>query len=250
MELKAVIIDDEEAMRSVLKRIINKTEGVIYSGEAADGESAVQLIDELRPDIVFMDVEMPRMDGIECARRIFEINPGTIIIFATAHCEYMAQAFEIYAFDYLIKPFKIERVVKTLERIKEVNRQKAEHSINYLKVHKKGLDKLVIKNKDGISFVDMEDIIIIQRENRSTVIYTADDRYTTSEGLSDIEEKLDKSLFFRSHKSYIINLSMIHKVNPYGRWTFIVKLKNTAMDALITHDKYEELQRLFGLNNI
>ncbi|MDF2674415.1 MAG: response regulator receiver domain protein, partial [Clostridiales bacterium] len=88
-------------------------------------------------------------------------------------------------------------------------------------------------------------IIIIQREDRSTVIYTADSSYITSEGLSDIEEKLDKTQFLRSHKSYIINLSMINKIYPYGRWTYTIKLKNTDKDALLTYDKYEELKKLF-----
>jgi two-component system LytT family response regulator len=86
---------------------------------------------------------------------------------------------------------------------------------------------------------------LIQREDHSTAIYTAQERYVTSEGLSELEERLDGEIFFRSHKSYIINLTMVYKIYPYGRWTYIVKLKNTSQDALITHEKFEEMQRLF-----
>jgi two-component system LytT family response regulator len=232
-------------MRMLLKKAIEKADGFETIGEAENGERAIKLIESSRPHVVFLDVEMPELDGVECAKRILEINPDTIIIFATGHNEYMSEAFELYAFDYLIKPFKMERVFTTLERIKKVNLKPEENSLNKIIRHEKGLEKLVVKNKEGISFIDMKDIIIIQREDRSTVIYTADSSYITSEGLSDIEEKLDKTQFLRSHKSYIINLSMINKIYPYGRWTYTIKLKNTDKDALLTYDKYEELKKLF-----
>jgi two-component system LytT family response regulator len=214
-------------------------------GEAENGGRAIEVIESSHPHVVFLDVEMPELDGVECAKRILEINPDTIIIFATGHNEYMPEAFELYAFDYLTKPFKMERLFTTLERIKKVNLKPEENSLNKIIRHEKGLEKLVIKNKEGISFVDMKDIIIIQREDRSTVIYTSNSSYTTSEGLSEIEDKLDKTQFLRSHKSYIINISMINKIYPYGRWTYTIKLKNTDKDALLTYDKYEELKKLF-----
>jgi two-component system LytT family response regulator len=95
--------------------------------------------------------------------------------------------------------------------------------------------------------VDTKEIVLVQREDSSTVIYTKTDSFTTSISLSDIEEKLDNTQFLRSHKSYIINLSLITKIYPYGRWTYVVKLKNTEKDALLTHEKYEEIKKLFNL---
>jgi two-component system LytT family response regulator len=240
-----LIVDDEKDMRMLLKKAIEKVEGFEVVGEAENGGRAIEVIESSHPQVVFLDVEMPELDGVECAKRILEINPDTIIIFATGHNEYMSEAFELYAFDYLTKPFKMERVFTTLERIKKVNLKPEENSLNKIIRHEKGLEKLVIKNKEGISFVDKKDIIIIQRENRSTVIYTANSSYTTSEGLSEIEDKLDKTQFLRSHKSYIINISMINKIYPYGRWTYTIKLKNTDKDALLTYDKYEEIKKLF-----
>lgn len=246
MKLKVLICDDELGMRTILKKAIGKIEGFVVIGEAADGETAVSLVQELKPEVVFLDVEMPSLSGVECAKRICDINPKIIIIFATGHHEYMMEAFEFYAFDYIVKPFKIERISQTLERIKAILKEKEEETMNKIIRHEKGLDKILIKSKEGISFVDAKDIIIIQREERSTVIYTIDNSFTTSEGLSDLEDRLDKNQFFRSHKSYIINLSMIQKIYPYGRWTYIIKLRNTDKDALLTHEKYEEMKRFFG----
>lgn len=247
MELKVLIGDDDSGMRLVLKKAIEKVEGFKLIGEAADGEAALSLFQSLKPDIVFLDVEMPKSTGLECAKKIMDMDPKTKIIFATAYAEYMPEAFQVYAFDYLVKPFKIERVFQSLERIKELNTHLEDVYMNKIIRHEKVLDKLLIKNKEGISFVDMKDIIIVQREDRSTVIYTKDNSYITSEGLSELEERLDETIFLRSHKSYIINLDMITNIYPYGRWTYCIKLKNTDKDALITYDKYNELKDMFGM---
>ncbi len=247
MELKVLIIDDDEGMRLVLKKIITKAEGFTLVGEAENGEAGLSLVETLSPHIVFLDVEMPGMDGVMCAKRIIDIAPKTFIIFATAHEQYMSEAFEVYASDYLIKPFKIDRVISTLGRIKEIFTNKDTTSPKLSLFNNDSISKLVIKSKEGTSFIDCKDIIFIEREKRNTLIHTVDETLTSSESLSEIEERLDKTTFFRSHKSYIINISMIYRIHPYGRWTYIVKLKNTDKDALLTHEKYEYLEKLFGI---
>ena len=242
-----LIVDDEEGIRTIIKKILEKSGGFEVVGDTDNGEEAIGIFKERRPEVVFFDVQMPGFNGIECAKVLTDIDPKTIIIFATAHAEYMSEAFQLYAFDYLVKPFKIERVMQTLDRIKTLNKPSYGDGIDKIIKHEKGLDKLMIKNKDGISFVDTKEIVLIQREESSTVIYTKTDSFTTSISLSDIEEKLDHTQFFRSHKSYIINLSLITKIYPYGRWTYVVKLKSTEKDALLTHEKYEEIKKLFSL---
>jgi len=241
-----LIADDDTGMRLVLKKAIEKADSFMIAGEAEDGDAALRLFDSLRPEVVFLDVEMPLVSGIECAKKIADIDPKTIIIFATAHGEYMPDAFEVYAFDYLVKPFKIDRLNQTLERIISLEAAKPRITVTRPPNPARAPEKLIIRNKEGISLVDMDEIILIQREDRSTVIYTSQERFTTSEGLSELEEKLDSDSFFRCHKSYIINLNAISRIYPYGRWTYIVKLKGTDRDALLTHDKYEELEKLFA----
>ncbi|WP_286905239.1 LytR/AlgR family response regulator transcription factor [Clostridium sp. UBA1652] len=247
MDIKVLIVDDEKGIRTIIKKILEKSGGFEVVGDIDNGEEAIEVFNELRPEVVFIDVEIPGCSGIECAKRLADIEPKTIIIFATAHQEYMSEAFQLYAFDYLVKPFKIDRVMQTLDRIKSLNKPNYGDGIDKIIKYEKGLDKLMIKNKEGISFVDTNEIMLIQREESSTVIYTKTDSFTTSISLSDIEDKLDKNQFFRSHKSYIINLSLITKIYPYGRWTYVVKLKNTDKDALLTHEKYEDIKRIFRL---
>lgn len=119
-ELRVLIADDDSGMRMILRRLIEKAESFTLAGEAVDGKQAIELAETLRPDVVFLDVEMPEMTGVECARVIQDMNPAILLIFATAHEGYMGDAFEVYAFDYLVKPFKVERVMQTLERARNL----------------------------------------------------------------------------------------------------------------------------------
>lgn len=245
MALNVLIADDDDGMLLVLKKAVQKMDGFNVVAEASDGEEALKLFSSLRPGIVFLDVEMPGLSGLECAKRIMDINPRTYIIFATAHEEFMSEAFEVYAFDYLVKPFRLERIKQSLERIRDIESAEDEHLPYHApsKIHSQ--NKIMIKNRDGASLVDTSDILLIQREESITAIYTSDTRYTTSDTLAEIAEKLDENTFYRCHKSYIVNLSAVHKIYPYGRWTYIVKLKGTDKDALMTRDKYDELEKLY-----
>lgn len=245
MSIKVLIVDDEVGMRLILKKAIERYNDFLIAGEAEDGEAALRLFVELRPEVVFLDVEMPLLNGIECAKKITDIDPKVIIIFVTAHEEYMPEAFEVYAFDYLVKPFKVSRLNQTLDRIKNAGEIRTPVFDNIVTSLPGIPNKLMIKNKESISFVDADEIILIQREDRSTVIYTQHDRFVTSETLGELEERLGSNLFFRCHRSYIINLGTISKIVPYGRWTYIVKLKGTEKDALMTREKYEELEKCF-----
>jgi two-component system LytT family response regulator len=237
MALKVLIADDDAGMRLVLRKLIESMEGFEFAGEAADGTEAVRLCADLQPDIVFIDVKMPVLSGDEAAKKIYALYPDTIIIFVSAYSEYMPQAFEVYAFDYLLKPFKTDRVRQTLRKI-----QKRQSPLRVSTPK-----SLMIKNRDQMVFVPVEEIIMIYRENRATLIVTKEETYTTSESLNLLMSKLNNSNFFRSHRAYILNIPYISKVYPYGRWTYVVKMKGTYKDALITNEKLQELESLMSI---
>lgn len=249
--ISVVHADDEAGMRLMVRKMIEKSGGFSILGDAEDGEALLQLVKTHRPQLVLLDVEMPKMTGIEVARIIQDTDPSTILVFTTAHDQYMADAFSVYAFDYLLKPFKVDRALQTLEKIKHLirMRESAEQVTATTPVIPKRTSggRLMLKHRDGVHFLDMNSILLVQREDRTTVLYTVDEgRFVTNDSLSIMEEKLDTQLFFRCHKSYIINLNQIDNITPYGRWTYIIRLKGTKHDALITHEKYEELERVFG----
>ncbi len=247
--VRVVIADDDAGMRLIERKLIGRVEGFELVGEARDGDELMALVEEKRPQVVFLDVEMPGKTGVECGRLIQDMDPAIVMIFATAHDQYMGDAFEVYAFDYLVKPFKAERVIQTLERAR--NRllgQRGEPVPTPRRENRRGApSRLMLRHREGVSFVSTEDILLVQREDRATVIYTeGGGRYVTGDSLGEIEERLPPENFLRCHKSYIINLDRISSITPYGRWTYVVKLTGTPHDALITHEKYEELERLFG----
>lgn len=245
MAIKVMLIEDEAGMRLLLKKIIEKHPEFQVVAECDEIAESVIAFRRQKPEVVFLDIGIKGQNGIECARILCDLDPKVKIIFATAHAEYMPEAFELYAFDYLVKPFDIERVNRTLKRIASLMQEESYEPEE--KIARSGYrhDKLLVKGKESMSFIDIPDIILIQRENNATVIYTEKDSYVTSASMAELERKLDPEQFLRSHKSYIINLSRIRKIEPYGRWTYVVHFQGRKEDALLTAEKFEEIKRKF-----
>ena len=239
--LKVMIVEDEEQIRMILGKMIEKNEGCKVVSSCENFASAINDFIKFRPQVVFMDIDLGGDSGLECAKAITEVDPKVKIVFATAHSEYMADAFEIYAFDYLVKPFDMERIGKTLDRIKNMsveNDSDGKADISH--------EKLIIRGKEEINIINVTDIIMIERADGITRIITKDEVFLTSQSLSSLEEKLDPGQYVRCHKSYIIKTDAIRKLEVYGRWTYTVKLKDTDETALMTSEKYEEIKKRFS----
>lgn len=245
MAIRVMLIEDEAGMRLLLRKIIEKHPEFEVVAECEELTESVLAFNRQKPEVVFLDIGIKGQNGIECARILTDLNPKVKIIFATAHTEYMSEAFELYAFDYLVKPFDLERVKRTLNRIVEQMLPKECEPEEKIAKSEYRQDKLLVKGKESMSFIHIPDIILIQRENNATVIYTEKDSYVTSVSMADLEKKLDPEQFLRSHKSYIINLSRIRKIEPYGRWTYIVHFQGRKEDALLTAEKFEEIKKRF-----
>ena len=246
--IRVAIADDDEGMRLIEAKLIALAEGFDLVGEACNGDELMELVEREHPQVVFLDVEMPGKTGVECGRLIQDMDPSIVLIFATAHDDYMSEAFSVYAFDYLVKPFRNERVLQTLARVRSrlTGQSEAPLPSPHRETQARG-DRIMLRHRDGLAFLDADEILLIQRENRATVVVAEGDRsFVTSETLAETEARLDPETFFRCHKSYIINLRHIRNITPYGRWTYVVQLEGTEHDALITHEKYEELEKKFG----
>ncbi|MBR7188547.1 MAG: LytTR family transcriptional regulator DNA-binding domain-containing protein, partial [Clostridia bacterium] len=150
-------------------------------------------------------------------------------------------------------PFRVERALETLERIRDrlgggiavpIAPVAPVAPVAPAAVSVPG--RIMLKHREGVSFLDLKDIAMVMRENRTTVLLMRDGaRYTVGDGMADLDERLPDDLFFRTHKSYIVNLNLIESIQPYGRWTYIVKLRGLKDDALITHERFEMLQSMF-----
>ena len=247
--IKVMIIEDEPEIRKLLHKMIERQDGFTVVSESSSFTEAVTEFTKYRPEVAFVDIDLNGESGLECAKVLTEFNPQLKVVFATAHSEYMANAFEIYAFDYLVKPFDMERLNRTLERIRQglSTEEESHETISTITaaLPEQYRDKLLIKGKEQMIFVDKNDIIFIERSASATNITTTEEVYTTSVSLHDLEEKLSPAEFMRCHKSYIINLSRITRIEPYGRWTYIVRLKGTENTALMTSQNYDEIKKMF-----
>lgn len=247
--IRVCLIEDEPEIRKLLRKIIERQEGFEVVAESGDFATTISNFAQYRPDVAFVDIDLNGESGMECARIMTSLNPEIKIIFATAHSEYMANAFELYAFDYLVKPFDVARVQRTLMRLKGESGKK--QTIVEGPAEERGRsephrDKLMIKGREQVIFVDKDEIILLERSDHMTRIVTATEEYRTSASLGSLEEKLKGDGFIRSHKSYLINLEYIAKIEPYGRWTYVVKFKYTESWALMTARVYEEIKKRFG----
>ncbi len=236
--IRVMIVEDEEQIRNILKKMIEKTSDCEVVSSCGNFAAAISDFIKLRPDVVFMDIDLSGESGLECAKAITEVDPKVKIVFATAHSEYMANAFEIYAFDYLVKPFDLERIGKTLSRIKSLSTGK-----EILPKPEASYEKLVIRGKEEINLIDTKDIIMIEHSDGMSRIVTKNETFLTAASLSSIQEKLDPDKFMRCHKSYIIRIEAVKKLEIYGRWTYTVTLKNTVETALMTSEKYNEMKQ-------
>ena len=231
--MKVMIVEDEEGIRKLLVKIVSKNESFQVVAECAGFHDAIKMYSECQPDIIFMDIEIKeneadenasdRVNGVECARILSNINPDLKIIFVTAHSEYMSNAFDIYA-----------------------SGENVTSSDNTGKVKSSPGRKMMIRGRESTNFIDIDEIVMVERQGKSTIIHTIRDEYNTSMGLGDIEEKLTDSKFIRSHKSFIINMDYVSRIEPYGRWTYIVKFNGKDYDALITSSKYDEIKKIYG----
>ena len=163
--IRVLIADDEPGMRLILRRIIERAEGYELVGEAEDGLKLMELFDSLHPQVVFLDVDMPGLSGVACANRIQDADPACVLIFATAHEQYRADAFEVYAFDYLVKPFKVERVLQTLSNLRErrLNPPAPVTVPTPSAAPRPTLGRMMLHTGEGIRIINMEDILLVQR---------------------------------------------------------------------------------------
>lgn len=213
--IKAIIIDDEAKGRFALRqKLSDYCRDVFIAGEAEDGAEGLKLIAKHQPQIVFLDIEMPGMDGFEMLKRLPEKDFH--IIFTTAYDHYAIKAIKYAAFDYLLKPVDIEELRLAVERVQQQSSQS--HTVKKLEAleqnlnNKPQLNKIAIPTLDGLLFFNINDIIHLEAQSNYTAIHFINHaRLLASRTLKDFEELLPTDIFFRTHHSHLINLNYIKR---------------------------------------
>jgi len=218
MKIRTLIVDDEALARERVKQFLVQNVEFEIMGEARDGAQAVAMIEEEKPDLVILDVQMPKLNGFEVLQ-IVKVPP--LCIFATAYDKYAIDAFEINAIDYLLKPFSQERFNQALQKATQIIKEKRsylpklEQLFTTLSQKTYYLEKLGVKAGKKISVLNVEEIDWFEADRELIYVHSKDTRHIVNCSLTQLEKRLNPEIFFRCHRSAIVNLSRIKEIIPW-----------------------------------
>ena len=239
---RTLIADDEQLARDRLKRLLAEhSDKIEVIGEAQNGIECREMIDRLKPDLLFLDIQMPGLNGFEVLQ---QSSHSPVVIFSTAYDEYALQAFETNSIDYIVKPVKAERVQKSLEKLDSLksNRDKQEMLRlidSYIsQASRREITSMPVKVGDRMLFVQIDDIVYFSAEEKYVNIYTKDGKiYLSDLTLKILQDKLSDK-FLRIHRSLLVNISRIREINKHYGSRFILKMDDSGQSKLMTGRNY------------
>ena len=241
--IDTIIVDDELYSRDELKHLLAMHGDIKLIGEAGSPSDALKLILEAEPKLVFLDIDMPQMNGMELAETITKMKQPPFIVFATAHADYAARAFRVDALDYLLKPFDEDELHQTLKRVRiQLSKRNTEPLDEMTK-----LTRLAVEVEGRIRYIEPSSILYIVREERETVIFTKSESFRMKTSLKDLKQKLRGYPFHQSHKSYIVNLAEIDQLIPWFNGAFQLKMKGRDDDIPVSRTYVKELREKLEL---
>ncbi len=252
MKIRTLIVDDEPLGRERIRTLIGDDAEIEVVGECSDGKQAVAAIERTRPDLVYLDVQMPEMDGFAVLDAIAnERMPA--IIFVTAYDRYAVRAFEVHALDYLLKSFDRERFQDALQRAKEQIRRSQEGLWNErltglledLQARQTRLTRFVIRSAGRIFFLRVEDIDWLEAAGNYVSIHVGRESHLIRETLQSVEGRLDPAKFLRIHRSTVVNCDRIKELQPLFHGDYVVRLRD-GTELTLTRNYREKLAGVLG----
>jgi two-component system LytT family response regulator len=244
---KVLIVEDERLAADAVQRLLARDSEVELAGTARDGATAVSLIRRLKPDIVFLDIQVPELDGFGVINEI-GLENMPIVVFVTAYDRYTLQAFEVHAVDYLLKPFEEDRFFAALRWAKRELRLferpqslRLTHLVDA--VAKQAKRRLPIKSSGRIIFVDVESIDYLEAAGNYVLLHVGDQEYRTRETMNALEERLSKAEFVRIHRSAIVNRKRIKELRPWFTGEYAV-IMATGKELTLTRSYRDRLPLL------
>lgn len=256
-KIKSVLIEDELPAMDELKFILKKYNEIEIVGTAENSNDGIQIIKHLKPEAVFLDINIPTCNGINLAKKIKSMDSKTAIIFVTAYDKYAVDAFEVMALDYILKPFNDERIGKTIQRLRKYidmnrgNNALVENQISELIKEFKNvkavnaINKIPCENNGKIILVDVKDIYFCYIKSEKTYIKLYDKIYITSSNLSEIEEKTG---FFRAHRSYVVNINKILEIYSWFNGTYKLVMKDLEKSEIpVSRGNVKKLKEIINI---
>jgi two-component system LytT family response regulator len=220
MSIKTIIVDDERLAREGLKNLLTDFPEIDIIGEASNADEAIDIIEKLKPQLLFLDIEMPEKNGFVLLEELIDTP---CVIFTTAYSEFAIKAFEVNALDYLLKPIQTERLRDAVVRVKK---EIADITADQLKNRLDEKDQVFIRDGEKCWFVKLEDIRLIESSGNYAKIYFDKYHPLIHKTLNALDERLTPSMFFRANRQQIINLRYIDKIEPFFNSGFIIYMKD------------------------
>jgi two-component system LytT family response regulator len=244
---KIIIIDDEPLARSIVKEYLQKHAEVELVQECTDGFVGVKAIQQHNPELIFLDIQMPKINGFEMLELLDE---PPAVIFTTAFDEFAIKAFEAHAIDYLLKPFNQERFDKAIAKWSELKGQAADKNTRDLletaSQSPSQSQRIVVKNGSKIKIIPVHDVLFLEAADDYVKVHTQEGYFLKNKTMNHFEQVLDKQQFVRSHRSYIVNVQQITRIDPYEKDNHIAILRSGAK-VPVSRSGYGKLKDVLGL---
>jgi two-component system LytT family response regulator len=245
--MKVVIIDDEPLARSIVKEYLQKHPQVEIMQECNDGFEGLKAIQQHQPDLIFLDIQMPKINGFEMLELI-EQPPA--VVFATAFDEFAIKAFEAHAIDYLLKPFNQERFDKAISKFKEQKATSTEKATQDLletaSQSPSQNNRIVVKNGSKIKIIPVHEVQYLEAADDYVKVHTGEGYFLKNKTMNHFEQTLDGQQFVRSHRSYIVNVQQITRIDPYEKDNHVAILRS-GIKVPVSRTGYVRLREVLGL---
>lgn len=252
MKIRVMIAEDERLAREELEFLLHSREDVIICKSVSNGQELLVEYEKHKPDVVFLDIHMPELEGIAVAKILREKERSPLIVFTTAYEEYAVEAFDLHAADYLLKPYDERRLDEALSRIRTALKQTSRSETASVPKPKgkqiSKMSKLLLDDGERLLVIDPTSILYMMREDRVVQIFTQDQTFQSKQTLQELEEKLASFHFFRCHRSYLVNLQYIHEIIPWFNGAYNIVLKDQQKTKIpVSRSSVKELFNLLQM---
>lgn len=234
--MNCIIVDDEYPSIKELSHFISNFSSIKILNQFDDSIKALEYLQTHNVDVVFLDINMPKLDGLTLSRVVSTLKAKPLLVFITAYSDYAVSAFEVAAFDYILKPYSESRIVDMLKRLESST------------VSKAAINKITLWKNDKLYVINISDIYYCEAAEHDVNVYTKTEQFIVSSSISDFYKKLSSENFFRCHRSYIVNLNKITEISPWFNNTYMLKLDGLQAEIPVSRQNLLMFKQLMGIS--